>query len=85
MADEIHVMPGKHGCEVREPGTFEPVSAHDRPEDAVAAAAELAEREGADLVVHNPDGSVRQRTGPGETDPEVLAPGKEPSGPPSAE
>jgi hypothetical protein len=65
MADEIHVMPGKHGWEVREAGTFEPVSAHPNPEDAHVAGRELARRTGALLVVHDADGSVLARERPG--------------------
>jgi hypothetical protein len=64
MADEIHVMPGKHGWEVREQGTFEPVSAHPSPEDAVNAARQIARRSGAEVVVHDPDGSIRDRERP---------------------
>lgn len=65
MADEIHVVPGKEGWEVREAGTFEPVSAHATPQDAQVAARELARRSGAEVVVHDTDGSVLARERPG--------------------
>jgi hypothetical protein len=65
MADEIHVMPGKHGWEVREAGTFEPVSAHPSPEEAQAAGRELARGTGAELVVHDVNGEVLARVRPG--------------------
>ena len=74
MADEIHVIPGKHGWEVREAGSFEPVSAHASPEDAVVAARVLARSTGADVVVHAPDGSVRAREAPGEEGPALAPP-----------
>jgi hypothetical protein len=74
MADEIHVIPAKHGWEVREAGTFEPVSAHSSPEDAVVAGRQLARSTGADLVVHAPDGSVRAREAPGGEGPAVAPP-----------
>jgi hypothetical protein len=64
VADEIHVMPGKHGWEVREAGTFEPVSAHPSPEDAHAAGRELARREGVELVVHDANGEILARERP---------------------
>jgi Uncharacterized protein conserved in bacteria (DUF2188) len=69
MAEEIHVMPGKHGWEVREQGTFEPISAHPTPEDAVNAATQIARRSGAEVVVHDTDGSIRGRDRP-EPEPE---------------
>jgi hypothetical protein len=74
MADEIHVMPAKNGWEVREAGTFEPVSAHASPEDAVIAARELAQATGADVVVHAADGSVRAREAPGDEGPAIAPP-----------
>ena len=74
MADEIHVIPAKHGWEVREAGSFEPVSAHASPEDAVVAARVLARSTGADVVVHAPDGSVRAREAPGEEGPALAPP-----------
>jgi hypothetical protein len=68
MADEIHVVPGKHGWEVREAGTFEPVSAHSTPEDAHVAGRELARRTGAELVVHDAGGEILVRERPEPTD-----------------
>jgi hypothetical protein len=67
MADEVHVMPGKHGWEVREAGAFEPVSAHPTAQDAHAAGREVARRTGAELVVHDADGSVLARERPSQT------------------
>jgi hypothetical protein len=74
MADEIHVMPAKSGWEVREAGTFEPISAHASPEDAVVAARQLARETGADVVVHTADGSVRARETHGEEAPPTDIP-----------
>jgi hypothetical protein len=65
VADEIHVLPGKNGWEVREAGTFEPVSAHPTPEDALDAARELARIAGAEVIVHDAEGNVRSRETPG--------------------
>jgi Uncharacterized protein conserved in bacteria (DUF2188) len=74
MADEVHVVPAKNGWEVREAGTYEPVSAHASPEDAVIAARQLARESGADVVVHAADGSVRAREEPGQEGPAVAPP-----------
>jgi hypothetical protein len=65
MADEVHVMPGKTGWEVREAGTFEPVSAHPSSEEAHTAGRELARRTGAELVVHDVNGAIVAREPPG--------------------
>lgn len=54
-----HVLAGESGWEVRDDRTDRPLGRFEAREDAIAVARDAVEAEGnAQLVVHNPDGSV---------------------------
>jgi hypothetical protein len=55
-----HVVPTPKGWSVRRYGASRATRIFDRQEDAVAFARERAKKEGTELFVHRPDGTVRE-------------------------
>lgn len=61
MAKNQHVVPHKGGWAVRGEGNDRPTSVHGTQADAIEAAREIARNQQSELVIHRPDGRIRDR------------------------
>ena len=61
MAVTIEVYHQDEQWHVRRPGEREPLSNHAKKDDAVAAGRAAADRESAELVIKNRDGTIAQK------------------------
>jgi len=59
--DILHVVPHNQAWAVKREGNERPSSTHDTQRDAIESARNLA-REGDDIVIHRPDGTIRERS-----------------------
>lgn len=68
---DLHIMPGKRGWKILAAGDPMPLATADTREDAVFLAAHFQRvRSGVRRIyIHEPDGTVRQRTTLGHRDP----------------
>jgi hypothetical protein len=62
---EIHVVPSADGWAVKREGQDEPLSTHDRQDDAITAGREQARQDEVELVVHGADGRIREKDSEG--------------------
>jgi len=56
---DIHVVPHKDGWATRTEGASRVGSQHGTQRDAISQGREQARREGVELVIHRPDGRIR--------------------------
>ena len=61
MAKNQHVIPHKDGWAVRGEGNERTTSVHDTQAEAIEAAREIARNQRGELVIHRPDGRIRER------------------------
>jgi hypothetical protein len=59
--DTLHVVPHENGWSVKREGNERASSTHGTQKEAIDSARGLA-REGDDIVIHRPDGTIRERT-----------------------
>lgn len=61
---DLHVIPDSfEGWMLKDEGSEEPEGYYDTQDEAVSAGRELASKTGVALVIHKPDGTVRDKTG----------------------
>jgi hypothetical protein len=61
MAKNQHVIPHKDGWAVKGEGNERPTSVHDTQAKAIEAAREIAKNQRSEMIVHRPDGRIRDR------------------------
>lgn len=61
MGKNQHVVPTDDGWGVRGAGNDRLTSRHDTQSDAIDAAREIAINQSSDVVIHRPDGRIRDR------------------------
>ena len=59
MSKRIHVVPHRDGWAVRREGTERVGSVHDTQAEATSAARSTAVRERGEVIIHRPDGRIR--------------------------
>lgn len=59
MSKRIHVVPHDDGWATRREGASHVGSTHDTQAEAQAAARATAQREGGEVIIHRPDGRIR--------------------------
>lgn len=60
MRKSIHVLPSGNGWKTQHAGSSRPDSNHRTQGNAEAAARAVAKREGAEVVIHRPNGQIRE-------------------------
>ena len=66
QSDDLHVFPDEYqGWMLRDGSATEPEGYYDTQDEAVAAGRELARKKSAKLIIHSPDGRVRDEVGTG--------------------
>jgi len=58
--NKIHVVPHKDGWAVKAEGNPEPLSTHKTQSDAVDAGKPVAKSQEGELVIHRPNGQIRE-------------------------
>ncbi len=58
---DVRVVPGDHGWRVEVEGSSSARSTHGTQEEAARAGRQIARRSNSELLVHNRDGSIRER------------------------
>lgn len=61
MSKQIHVVPDGDRWAVKSSGTSSPLSVHRTQGDAIQAAKPLAQMLQTELVIHKPDGTIRDK------------------------
>ena len=61
-----HVVPHADGWAVKGAGNTRATSIHDTQREAVDAGRAIAERQGSELVIHRPDGRIRDKDSHGQ-------------------
>ena len=61
MAKQIHIVPNGNMWSVREAGRTQPISNHRTQSNAIGAGRPLAIRTEAELVIHRPNGQIRDK------------------------
>lgn len=61
-----HVVPHGDGWAVKGAGNTRATSIHDTQREAVDAGRAIAERQGSELVIHRPDGRIRDKDSHGQ-------------------
>lgn len=56
-----HVVPHQDGCVVKGAGNQRATSVHDTQQQAIDAAREIARNQQSELVIHRPDGRIRDK------------------------
>jgi hypothetical protein len=57
----VHVVPHGKGWDVKKEGTSEPSSHHRTQETAVDVGKQIAKNEKSELVIHRPNGQIRDK------------------------